>query len=56
MIRRDMLFRVSGSEQPVRSGLGTRDGRFLPFLANPFEVHSIEYCALTYQCAALSLA
>ena len=56
MIRRDMLFRVSGSEQPVRSGLGTRNGRFLPFLANPFEVQSIEYCALTYQCAALSLA
>ena len=52
----DMIFGVSGSEQPVRSGLGTRDGRFLPFLANPFEVHSIEYCALTYQCAALSLA
>lgn len=56
MIRRDMLFRVSGSEQPMLSGLGTRDGRFLPFLGNPFEVHSIEYCALTYQCAALSLA
>jgi len=55
MIRPDMPFRVSGSEQPVRSGLGTRDGRFLPFLANPFGVHS-KYCALTYQCAALSLA
>ena len=32
-----------GSGQPVRSGLGTRDGRFLQFLANPFEVHSIKY-------------